>query len=105
MVQTPTVYVPNRSAHVFEAAKRYGALRFVTEGRVNRFDTSEMWRAWDEALQDSSPDDYIIITSLNILCSIGSALFGSRHGKLNLLLYRNGVYIHREIWLDDRGPN
>ena len=99
------VYIPNKSAHVFEAAKKFGDLVFVTEGKVSRFDAHAIWRAWNEVLKDSQPEDFIVVTALNILCTVGAAAFAAKHGRINLLLYRNGRYIRRELSLERRYEN
>ena len=93
----PKVFVVNRSGHDYSAAKKYGDLVFVTEGRQNRFSVNTHGRSWAESLRDSGPDDLIILSSMNVLCSIGCALFASMHGCLNVLMFRNGKYVKREL--------
>ena len=91
------IYVVNKSGHIYDAAEEYGTLVFVSEGTVDRYDANGIWRMWTDALADSRPDDYLLLTSLNILCSIGSAVFARKHGRLNVLLYKQGKYIPREL--------
>jgi len=97
----PKVYIPNRgSGHDYTEATKYGRLTFVSEGMLSPFNTGRMKRAWTEALKDSEPNDWILVTSLNSLCMVGAALFAKRHSRLNLLLFSNtGKYIKREIVL------
>ena len=90
------VFVVNRSAHDYSDATKYGDLVYVTSGEQNRFAANNHARRWMEALHDSSPDDLIILSSLNIICGIGCALFAMLHGKLNILLYRRNKYVLRE---------
>lgn len=94
------VFVPNLSNHNFTDAKRYGELIYVTKGEQAKFGVNSMARCWTAALEQSQPDDYIIITSLNILCSIGCSVFAAKHGCLNLLLWRKDRYIARELVFD-----
>lgn len=89
------VFVTNKSAHDYSDAERFGELLYITDGHVDRFNTSHMARVIKKALENSSPEDYIIITSLTIICSICCSLFVHKHGTLNLLLYKNGKYIER----------
>jgi hypothetical protein len=35
--------------------------------------------------------------------SIACAIFAHKHGRLNLLLYKEGIYIERNHVLNDRG--
>ena len=51
-------------------------------------------------MSDSSPNDYMLITSMNVVNAIGAAVFARKHGKLNLLLYREGEYVSRELDID-----
>lgn len=111
MDRRPRVYVVNRSAHDYTPAAKYGDLVFVTQGRQNRYTANNHARMWAEALKDSQPDDYILLSSLNILCSIGCALFAMKHGKLNIIMYKpkidddgnviGGKYVSRELALSE----
>jgi len=92
-----TVFIVNKSAHNFSKAEDYGELRFITEGKLNRYSTNDMHRQASEALKESKPEDYIVPCSLNVLNSIVCATFAVMHGKLNLLLFRGGYYLERNI--------
>lgn len=91
------VFVPNLSAHDHTDAERYGELVFVTKGLLPKHATSNMHRFWMEALRDSQPTDYILLTGPTTLCVIGAAIFGALHGRLNLLIWRTDRYFSREI--------
>jgi hypothetical protein len=85
----PKVYIPNVGAkHDFSGAEKYGDLVIVSDGYISPFKTGYMIRLWDKVLKDSSPDDYILICSLPVLCSIGAAMFAVKHNKVNFLQYR-----------------
>lgn len=96
----PRVYIPNRGGHDYSPALKFGDLVFITEGYIDRWSTSQMYRSWVLALKDSSSTDYILETSLNTLCSIGAACFAHKHGRINLLLFKDGDYIERNIKVD-----
>lgn len=100
MAQGKKVYITNRGGHNYEKAAQFGELVFVTEGTLNRFSTSTIYRAFVDAMQGSSEDDYMLITSMNVVNAIGAAVFARKHGKLNLLLYREGQYVPRELDID-----
>lgn len=100
----PKIYIPNTGAgHNFSPAERFGSpLIYVTEGAVNPFNVGTLARAWRDALKNSSPDDFIIVTSLNALCMIGAAVFARLHGRLNILIFtKEGDYEPRRIFLDN----
>ncbi len=91
------VYVVNKSAHDFSKAEEFGEVVFLSEGAVNRYATNNMHRKFKESMRGSSPDDYIVPCSLNVMNSIACALFARKHGKLNLLLFRKGEYVERNL--------
>jgi hypothetical protein len=91
----PKVFIVNNSSHDFSAAEKYGRLVFLSEGPMNRYATNSMIRLFEEGMKDSSPNDYIVPCSLNVMNSIACAIFAHKHGKLNLLLFKEGTYIER----------
>lgn len=94
------VFIVNRSSHNFGAAKKFGELIFLSEGTMSRYATNSMIRSFTDLMKDSSPDDYIVPCSLNVMNSIASAIFARKHGTLNLLLYKDGSYIERNHVLE-----
>ena len=89
------VYIVNKSNHDFSAARNYGKLIFLSEGPMNRYSTNNMLRVFTDKMSDSKKEDYIVPCSLNVMNSIACALFAYKHGKLNLLLFKEGSYIER----------
>jgi len=94
-MKTKKVYIVNRSSHDFSAAEQFGELVFLSEGPMNRYSTNNMYRVFKEVMEESSGDDYIVPCALNVMNSIACALFAYKHGKLNLLLFKDGSYIER----------
>lgn len=90
-----TVYIVNKSSHDFGPAEKFGEIKFLSQGPMNRYSTNNMVRMFSEILRESSPNDYIVPCSLNVMNSIACAIFARLHGRLNLLLYKNGEYIER----------
>lgn len=89
------VYIVNKSSHDFSAAEQYGDIVFLSEGPMNRYSTNNMFREFIGKMRYSSKKDYIVPCSLNVMNSIACALFAHKHGTLNLLLFKNGIYIER----------
>lgn len=89
------VYVVNKSAHDFGPAAKYGEVTFLSEGSMNRYATNSMMRLFKDKMKDSEGTDYIVPCSLNVMNSIACALFARKHGRLNLLLFKDGIYIER----------
>jgi len=92
-----TVYVVNKSYHDFDAAASFGELKFLSAGTMSRYGTNFMARQFEDAMKDSSSNDYIVPCSLNVMNMIAAAIFVHKHGRLNLLLYRKGTYIERNL--------
>jgi len=93
----PTVYIINRSSHDYSAAMRFGKLEYLSEGTINKFNVNDMDRQFRERLSNSTPNDYLLLTSLTIMSTIAAIVFVEKHGKLNLLLFRSGDYIERRL--------
>lgn len=94
------VFVTNKGGHNYEKAGEYGELIYVTEGTINRFATATIYRAFVDAMAESKEDDFLLVTSMNVMNAIGAAVFARKHGRLNILLYREGKYIPRELDID-----
>jgi len=97
---TTNVFVVNKSSHDFSAAKQFGDIVFLSEGPMNRYATNNMHRVFDVIMSSSNKEDYIVPCSLNVMNSIASAIFARKHGRVNLLLFKEGRYIERNIILD-----
>ena len=95
MIQMSKVYIVNKSNHDFSAAEHYGEIVFLSEGPMNRYSTNNMLRTFTERMKGSISKDYIVPCSLNVMNSIACALFARKHGTLNLLLFKEGLYIER----------
>lgn len=98
------VYIVNKSAHDFSAADQFGDVVFLSEGSMNRYAVNSMMRLFTEKMKDSHSDDYLVPCSLNVMNSIASAILAHKHGKLNLLLFKQGTYIERNIVFEGRQP-
>ena len=93
------VYVVNKSYHDFSAAEHYGELVYLSSGSFKRFDVNNMVRQFMPHLSRSTPADWILPTALNIMNIVACSIFASLHNRLNLLLFKNGHYIERQISL------
>lgn len=92
---TKHVYIVNKSSHDFSPAEQFGEIKFLSKGPMNRYSTNNMHRQFAKILEDSLPDDYIVPCALNVMNSLACAIFAHRHGRLNLLLFKDGKYIER----------
>ena len=95
----PKVYIINKSAHNFNGAKKYGSPVFLSEGLMDRYATTHIHRQFSDFLSNSKPEDYIVLCSLNVMNAIACSIFAKKHGTLNLLLYKRGSYVERNLMI------
>lgn len=100
MARRRRVYIVNKAGHDHSDAERFGEIVFLTEGNLDRFNTNNMYRQLVESMKKSESKDYLLLTSMTILCCMAAAIFARKHGRLNLLLYKDGKYIERTHDLD-----
>lgn len=93
----PKVYIINESAHNFSATKKYGKAIYLSKGLMDRYATTNIHRQFDKFLKDSKAEDYIVLCSLNVMNAIACSIFVAKHRTLNLLLYKKGGYIERNL--------
>jgi|TARA_R100001530_G_scaffold65120_1_gene46644 hypothetical protein len=84
----PNVFIVNSSAHDYSDAERYGSLVVMSEGAVNKFNVSAMFRTFEKYLNKSSHDDFLLSSGPAVMQSIACAMFAARHSRLNLLTWR-----------------
>lgn len=87
---TPAVFVVNEGFHDLSPAEKFGTITYLTTKPkgLSPFDTSNMARIFFGYVEASSPDDYILITSLTVMVAIFSAMFAIKHKRLNFLIYK-----------------
>jgi len=99
------VYIVNKGCHDHSDAQRFGQLIYLSEGAINRYATSTMYREFWPKLLDSNSQDFILPTGLTIMSNIACGIFTRLHGRLNLLIYKAsrkggpGRYVERSIIL------
>jgi hypothetical protein len=96
------ILVVNRSSHDFSPAEEYGSLVYMTDGALERFNTSKMYRLFKPYIDASSPDDYILITGMTIMNVIACSMFSAKHDKLNILIFKDqkggaGAYLEKTM--------
>lgn len=99
------VYIVNKAGHDFSRAERFGELVYLSEGPINRFSLTAMYREFSEKLKDSSLDDFILPTGFSIMTMVAAIIFAHKHGRINVLLFKEGDYIERNLVLDGSQQN
>ena len=87
-----TVFIVNKGFHDYSPAEKFGELVYMSTNPngISQFQASTMARLFEPYIENSSPNDYILVTSYTVMISVASAMFAAKHKKLNLLIYVPG---------------
>jgi hypothetical protein len=99
------VYVVSKSAHDFSDAERYGTLIPLSSGPMNRYNVNNIHRQFADIMSESTDEDYILICGLSIMSSVACGIMAAKHGRLNMLLFRRGKYVERNLVLEEENDN
>ena len=98
--ERPTVWVINRSSHDYSGAERFGTVRVLSDGPVNRYATGKIFRAFAFSLRESKPSDYILLTGLTVMACIACSIFAVKHKTLNMLIFKPATHTYCERRMD-----
>lgn len=98
----PKVYIPNRSFHDFSGAREFGEPVFLTDGVVQRLNVNQLYRECTEKMKDSTPEDYLLISSLGILNAIAASIMVHKFGRVRFLMFSKSRYVVREIVMQQK---
>ena len=93
----PKVYITNRGCHDYSAAEIYGELVFMTDGIINRYAIGETYRVFENYLKSSHSEDYLLVSGMPIMLVVAAGILSAKHNCLNLLMYKDGKYLKRNI--------
>lgn len=85
-----TVYIVNKNPdYDYKKALEYGdSLYYLTRGII---DVGHNWNKIVEKmhkdLDDSKPEDFILIVGANILCVLAYSIMKEKHGRVNILFW------------------
>jgi len=99
VINLQTVFVVNKGGHDYMDATRFGRVAYLSEGSINKYSISKMYRTFAGRLKQSQAEDYIVISGLTVMACIACACFGHLHKRLNLLLFKSGRYVERRLIL------
>lgn len=94
------VYIVSKGGHDFSPAEGFGEIIFLSGGSMSRYSIASMYRQFVDKLKDSAPGDYILLTGLSSMCAVACSIMAFLHGKVNFLIFRDGVYIERNLVLN-----
>lgn len=94
----PKVYIANYSHEFdYEPAKAFGDLVPISSGSHSFLRTIQLQRHIAGAIIRSAVDDYLIISGSGIIGGFALAMWLTRHGACNLLIFDKTTYIPRTV--------
>jgi hypothetical protein len=85
---TPNVWIANRGNHPYESAEKFGALKVLTDGRINIFAmdnlSAEIWGILDKEGQER---DFVLISGYAIPNILAVNWFLQKFGRCRLLVW------------------
>ena len=99
------VFIINSGTHDYSAAQKFGKLIVLSKGYFNRHDVGKIARQFAVILNQSNPDDYLLVSGSTIMNSVASAIFAHTHGVLNLLIFKKlpdkDFYVERHLEMSE----
>lgn len=81
------VFVANYAGHDYTEAKKYGELVFITKGYVSFASLDRVLYVVTEALLESKPDDWLLLSGSGTICVFAALGWLHLHGRVNLLIF------------------
>lgn len=85
------VYVSNYSGHDYKPATKYGQIIPLTVGNINPLQVDRLLFEILNILQDSTPDDYLVLSGHHVIVAIAVSILITLHGKVNLLIWNKNT--------------
>ena len=94
----PRVFVTNYGGHDYDEAKSFGEIRWVTRGFVSFQSLDRVKFLVAEAITDSRPDDYLLISGRAIISVLAALVWFHKHSIVRLLVFdQKGGNKYREV--------
>jgi len=97
------VLVVNDGGHDLSQAEHFGDLVVMSDKAISRYATTVMNRLFKPFIEESKEEDFILLSGLTVMNVIACSLFAAKHGRLNLLIHRQGKqsrYMPRTIMME-----
>ena len=86
------VFVTYAGGQDFSKLAPYGEIYALTDEAIPANDVGRILSICNRAIKATSPYDYIVLSGSQSMGVIFGGMFAQRHGRLNLLLYKEGEY-------------
>jgi len=92
-----TVWIVNYAGHDHSTAEEFGKLDFLTRGYVSMGSLDRLFYTVTEAIEKTSPDDYLLLSGLIALNALAASIWLQRHRKVKMLLWDQKLGKYREL--------
>lgn len=93
------VFILTDGGHDYSDASRFGELTYCRVTVKNKYDLAQMFRELRKSFDDSTQEDFLVLSSLASLCCVATAILTELHGRVNFLIFEQGRYIDRTVVL------
>lgn len=94
-------YIANFSGHDYTALMKWAQeAKYVTKGYVSFGSLDRVKYRVAEAIADSKPEDYLVLSGRAIICVLAAIMWIEKHGKVKLLVWdekKGGQYRELEV--------
>lgn len=97
---TTKVYITNYGGHPeYEQAEQFGEFRYITKGYVNFASLDRVKLDILDVIKDSRPEDYLLVSGINIIAIMSGILWFHLHKKVNMLVWDKKHRVYRNLSL------
>ena len=93
----PTVWVVNYAGHDYSRATEFGPIDFLTQGYVSMGNLERLFFTIAEAVNETSRDDFLLLSGLLILNTIAAMAWMRRHKMVKFLLWDQKIRDYRRL--------
>lgn len=82
------VFITNYGGHPgYAQATQFGEFKYVTKGYVSFQEIDKVKDIVAQGLSDSTAEDYLLISGINIIATFAALLWFRKHKKIRLLIW------------------
>ena len=97
----PKVFVVNLAGHDYTPAEKYGEIKFLIKGYVSLQSLDRVIFEVIQALEETTKDDYCLVSGTAFLNAITAALWIQKHGIVKFLVYDFKAEVYRETRISE----
>lgn len=100
----PKVLIVNRGHHLYNDARKFGELVFLTEGRINVFSSSNLQYEIETSIEkNATTDDYLLLSGHILPNAIAVHAMLKKFNKVKMLIWIGNIGEYKVISLFEGG--